>query len=325
VKLAVAEQAEMRFGDGVPARVTIDESRASKVGTPLSGHVSRVFVELGQRLAAGDALFTVASPEIAELKAGREKAGVDLETARATLERVHAIVASRALPTKDEVSAQQQLRQAEVAMRLAEAKLAALRVSSQSGGEFTVRSPRAGVVVEKNVLPAQQVTPDASAALMVIADLSFVWVVADVFEGQAGEIQAGATAQVTSPSMPELKLEGRVEMVAAVVDPTRHTVPIRVRLQNPEGSLRPNVYARVRFATRPRGPGTVEIPASAVVSDGEHQYVYVQQPDGRLVRREVVTSSLRDGRIPVLRGLAKGETFVEEGAILLDNQLALGG
>ena len=262
----------------------------------------RVFVELGQRVAAGAPLFSVASPDIAELRANGEKAAVDLEAARATLERVHAMVASRALPAKDELSAQQQLDQAELALKLAEAKLASLHVSSDGENEFTVASPREGVVVEKNVLFGQQVSPDGGGVLMVVADLSSVWVVADLFEAQANDVHEGAAAEITCPSIPELKLEGRVEMVSAVVDPVRHTVPIRVRLDNADGALRPNVYARVRFAVAPGPSAAVEIPASALVSDGERQYVYVQEKEGRFVRREVTTGPVARGARPGPRG-----------------------
>jgi len=324
VKLGVARDGALRWTDPVPARITIDETRASKVGAPLPGRVGRVFVELGQRVGAGAPLFSVASPEVAELRANRAKAAVDLDAARATLERVRAMVESRALPAKDELSAQQQFSQAELALKLAQAKLAALHVSSSGESEFTVTSPRAGVVVEKNVLVGQQVSPDGGGVPMVVADVSSVWTVADLFEAQANDVREGAAAEVTCPSIPEVKLEGKVEMVSAVVDPTRHTVPIRVRLANPAGLLRPNVYARVRFSVPPRSTAAVEISASAVVSDGERQHIYVQERQGRFVRRDVTTGSAREGRIQVLTGLQRGETVVEEGAILLDNQLALG-
>ena len=102
----------------------------------------------------------------------------------------------------------------------------------------------------------------------------------------------------------------------------REDVPIRVRLDNPGRLLRPNVYARVRFNIE-HDAGTTEIPASAVVSDGEHQYVFVQDGRGHFVRREIATGALHAGRLPVLSGLAEGETIVAEGAILLDNQISL--
>jgi cobalt-zinc-cadmium efflux system membrane fusion protein len=322
LRLGSVGEAVAHWSDAVPARITIDETRASKVGTPLPGRVTRVFVELGQPVAAGDPLFSVKSPDIAELRAGREKAAVDLEAARKALDRVKALVATRALPGKEEVSALQQFRQAELAQRLADAKLGSLEVSAQAENAFTVKAPRSGVVVEKNVLVDQQVTAEAGGALMVVADLSAVWAVADLFEPQAVDVTEGSPAELTSPSLPGLSFAGRVERVYAVVDPARHTIPVRVRLANPQRQLRPNVYARVRFAIAAR-TASLEVPATALVSDGERQYVYVQSGDGRFARREVVTGPAHEGRVPVLSGLSRGETIVEDGAILLDNQMAI--
>jgi len=301
----------------------IDETRASKVQVPLSGRATAVFVQLGQRVKEGDPLFSVSSPEIADLRAGKEKASLDLEVARTSLERVKALVATRALPGKEELAAEQQFKEAEVTLRIAGAKLDALRVTGDADNEFTVTAPRHGVVVEKNVLVGQSVAPDAASALMVVADLSSVWVVADLFESMATSIKEGSAAQVTSPSIPDLTAEGRVEMVSSVVDPSRHTVPIRVRLANADGSLRPNVYARVRFAAAAR-TGLVDVPATALITDGTHQYVYVQDDAGRFARREIIAGPAQDGRVPVLSGLKPGETIVAEGGVLLDNQISLG-
>ena len=323
LKLGVAQAAVDRWTDPIPARVVIDETRASKVQVPLSGRVIRVRVDLGQKVREGEPLFDVTSPDIADLRAEKEKATVDLDAARANLDRVQALVASRSLPAKEEQAARQQFRDAEVAEKLASAKLDSLRVSAGAGNEFTVIAPRAGVIVEKNVLVGQSVAPEAGSQLMVVADLSSVWVMADLFEAQAAGVREGAAAQVTSPSLPDLLSLGKVDMVSAVVDPGRHTVPIRVSLPNPDGSLRPNVYARVKFATEVKS-GTVEIPATSLITDGLHQYVYVQTQPGRFARREIVAGPTREGQVPILSGLRQGETVVSEGGVLLDNQIALG-
>ncbi|PYT16435.1 MAG: efflux RND transporter periplasmic adaptor subunit [Acidobacteria bacterium] len=323
VKLGVVTRADLRWTDPVPARIAIDETRASKVQVPLNGRVSQVFVELGQRVRQGDPLFSVMSPEIADLRAAKDKAALDLEVARTSLDRVHNLVQTRALPAKEELLAQQQLKEAEMALKAASAKVDALRVSERADNEFTLTAPRQGVVVDKSILVGQEVAPDASNSLMVIADLSSVWILADLFESEAGAIEEGAAALVTSPSIPELSAQGKVDMVSAVVNPDRHTVPIRVRLANPDGALRPNIYARVRFATTARA-GTVEVPTTALITDGARQYVYVRDEKGRFARREIVTGPARDGRVPVFTGLTPGETIVAEGGLLLDNQIVLG-
>ena len=117
-------------------------------------------------------------------------------------------------------------------------------------------------------------------------------------------------------------MTGRVERVSAVIDPARHTVPIRVVLENADHRLRPNAYAHVRFSVPARGDA-VEIPASALVTDGVRQSVFVQEQPGRFVRRRIVAGSAMGGVVPVFDGLKAGDTIVAEGALLLDNQIAL--
>jgi RND family efflux transporter MFP subunit len=288
----------------------------------VEGRVTRVLVELGHTVHAGQPLFAMTSPQIAQLRTEREQAVVELEAAKVTARRVEATVASRALPVKELQAATQKVKEAELAVQLADQKLASVRVGPGSDHEVVVTAPRAGVVVEKNVLVNQQVSPDAPAALMIVADLSSVWAVADVFEGQTLDIRPGGSAQVTTPSLPGVTLSGKVLMVSSVGDPERHTLPVRVKLANPDGRLRPNVYARVRFAVQHQD-APVEIPATALVSDGEKQYVYVQDSPGHFSRRDIVAGSVHEGRLPVISGLAEGETIVEQGAILLDNQISI--
>ncbi|MFT3764398.1 MAG: efflux RND transporter periplasmic adaptor subunit [Minicystis sp.] len=319
LKLGPVKPGSMHWSEPVPARVKIDETRAARVGSPLAGRITQVLVELGQPVKLGDPLFSVASPDIAGLRSEREKAQVDFEITKERLARTRAMVEARAVPQKDELDADQQYRQAVLALKLSQSKLASLKVSSRAENEFTVVAPRDGVVVEKNILPAQQIGSDPG--LVSIADLSSVWVVAEIFEADAIGITEGTSAKITSPSLPDLAIEAKVEMVSAVVDPARHTVPVRVRLEN-TNRLKPNVFAQMRFAVSPP-PGSMEIAASALVTDGAKQFVYVQSAEGKFSRREVVAGLAREGRVPILSGLKADEIVVEEGAILLDNQIAL--
>ncbi len=323
LRLGSATPAQQHWTDPLPARIEIDETKLSRVGTPLAGRVARVLVERGQTVAAGTPLFVVSSPNIAELRAEKQKAQVDLGVAKANLERVRAVVAAHAAAEKEELAAEQEYHQAEVALQLALAKMHALEIGTAEGNEVTVTAPRAGTIVEKNVAPAQRVSPDAPDPLMVVADLSSVWVVADLFEADAQEIKEGAPAKVSSPSIPDVaSLDGKVELVSAVVDPAKHTIPIRVRLDNPGKALRPHVYAQVRFLTGQAATG-VEVQASAVMTDGTSSYVYVQEKNGHFVKRVVTAGPVRDGRVLILAGLQPGEVVVEEGGVLLDNQIDL--
>ena len=318
VKVAKAEAAQAHWTDPVPARITFDEASTSRLGSPLSGRVTAVMVERGQKVTKGAQLFTVSSPNLAELRAEQEKATVERATAQANYNRTKDLVNAGSLPGKELITAEQELAEAELAVRLASQKLASLNVAGGAGvAAFTVTAPREGVVVEKSVAVGQSV--DASAgSLMAIADLSDVWVVADLFENDVGSLQSGAKAKVTVGAA---EFDATVDQVAGVVDPERHTVPVRVRLANPEGLLRPNSYAQIRFFDP--SAAKVALPASAVMSDGATSYVYVKTDKGELKRRNVVVGSVSGGKVPILDGVDVGEQVVVQGAILLDNQIQL--
>ena len=321
LRLAQATAPREIYCDPVPARVRIDETVAARVGSPLAGRVNNVFVELGQKVKKGDPLLSVSSGDLRTLRSELAKAHVDVEVARAQYQRVHDMVAARLMPGKEELAAAAQQREAELGQQAAESKLQALRVgSTKTDNEFILTAPREGVVVEKAVLPSQEV--DSNATLIQIADVSVVWVLADLFESDASGIAPGTPARITLPSLPGFSIDAKVDSVSAVVDPERHSVPVRVKLPNPEARLKPNQYAEMRFQVSVP-TGTAEVAASALVSDGATQYVYVQEQPGKLVRRKVVTGPVREGRVVITQGVNVGETVVEQGGILLDNQIEL--
>ncbi|HEX3762178.1 MAG TPA: efflux RND transporter periplasmic adaptor subunit, partial [Kofleriaceae bacterium] len=205
---------------------------------------------------------------------------------------------------------------------LADQKLAALRVAGAGDTSFTMTSPRDGVVVEKAVNPGQLVDP-SNGSLMAISDLSEVWVVADLFESDVGALAPGSKAKVTLAGAggPGGERDAVIDQVSSVVDPDRHTVPVRLRLANPDGALRPNAYATIRWFDPSQA--AVTLPASAVLSDGAKSYVYRQEPDGALRRHDVTVGTASAGTVPVIAGVQSTDQVVLSGAILLDNQIQL--
>lgn len=318
VKLAPVEAAEPHWTDAVPGRVVFDETRTSRLGSPLQGRVTAVSAERGQKVKAGDKLFTVSSSGLAELRAELEKATVERNTAKINFDRTKALVDAGSLPAKELVTAQQEVTEAELAVKLANQKLSSLKVGG--GGEaasFTVVAPRDGVVVEKTINVGQNVDPSAGS-VMAIADLGEVWVVADLFENDVGAIAQGGKAKVIINGS---EIDATVDQVSAVVDPDRHTVPVRAKLENKDGLLRPNAYAQLKFYDP--SPAHASVPSPAVLSDGANNYVYVKAKDGALKRRNIVIGSASVGKTPVVSGLEVGEQVVVQGAILLDNQIQL--
>lgn len=317
--MAPAAPAEPHWSDPIPARVTYDETRASRLGSPLAGRVTAVMVERGERVKAGAPVFAVSSPSFAELRAELEKATVVQASARAGFERVKSLVDVGALPAKELVTARQELAEADLAVKLARQKRSSLRIGGGGDASFTVTAPRDGVVVEKNLAVGQEVDA-ASGAVIAIADLSSVWVVADLFGDDVGTLAVGAPARV---KVGAVELEGTIDHISAIVDPERRTVPVRVRLPNADGALRPNALAQLRFFDP--SPARVALPASAVLSDGARSYIYVERGAGELVRRDITVGAVSGGVVPVLAGVEPGERVVVQGAVLLDNQLQLDG
>jgi RND family efflux transporter MFP subunit len=318
VKVAPAEPAQPHWTDAVPARIVFDEAHTSRLGSPLAGRVTATYVERGQHVKNGDKLFTVSSPNLAELRADLEKATVERGTAKVNYDRTKALVDAGSLPAKELVTAQQEVSEAELAVKLANQKLASLKVAGAGEASFTVTAPRDGVVVEKNIAVGQEVD-NSAGSVMAIADLSDVWVVADLFENDVGALEPGDKAKIIVGQTTEV--DGQIDQVSAVVDPDRHTVPVRVRLENVAGNLRPNAYAQIKFFDPT--PAKVSLPSSAVMSDGATTYVYVKDKSGALKKRTVVAGSASGGKMPVLEGIEPGEQVVVQGAILLDNQIQL--
>jgi cobalt-zinc-cadmium efflux system membrane fusion protein len=307
----------------VPARVAFDEARSQPIFAPLPGRVDTVSVRLGQHVEKGDQLLAVRSTALVDLS--KE---IDLlrskEGARGkAVERLRALVALKAVPEKDLISAEQDLKQAQLAREAAELKLRSLSVAEVSEGRYWLTAPQAGVVVERTVLMGQEVGPDRGDPLLVIAEVDEVIVTADVPEADVRGLQVGQPASISSPAAPDQTITGRVEYVGEVVDPVRRMVNVRVRVPNPDRLLRPNAFVQVAFATD--GPDRVLVPTEAVVTDDQRSFVFVRVPSKpqRLERRPVSLGRHREGQVEIVDGLAPGETFVSKGALLLLNAVDL--
>lgn len=316
--LVTVQPAQPHWTDDIPARVMFDETRTSRIGAPLGGRVSAVKVELGDRVRAGAPLVTIVSGDLADLRTARGKAQVDREAAQQNLDRIAALVAAGSLPGKELLAARQERAEAEVALTSAEQKLASLKVEPGSDTTFTLTAPRDGVIVDKHVAVGQQVSPD-SGAVLAIADLAGVWLVADLLEDAVDDLHAGSPAEIRLDGA-DRPLTGTVEQVSAIVDPDRRTVPVRIKLANLAGALRPGALARVRFVDDEQG--ALAVPAEAVLSDGARSYVYLLT--GGVARRRDVVAGPRNARVVAIRaGLAAGDRIVARGAVLLDNQLSV--
>jgi cobalt-zinc-cadmium efflux system membrane fusion protein len=321
VELAVAEEAPAIAPLPAPGRVEFDEARTASVGAPLAGRVEEVRVRLGDRVKAGDRLFSVRSAAYADLEREMHSAEAELTEKQRTAERLKELVSLQAAPEKDLLAAQTEQRQAELTLEAARAKQASLKVASESSNLYWVTAPRTGTVVDLDVVASQEVTPDREKPLLRLSDLDEVIVIADLQEADAADLREGQSVSVRTQNGDAVRA-GKVERISEVVDPQRRTVEVRVRVANADRLLHPNAFAEVTPEPL-AGVKRVRVPAAAVVTDGARSVVFVAREPSRLERVAVVPGRQRDGQVELRSGLNAGEHFVAHGALLLENQIEL--
>ncbi len=175
-------------------------------------------------------------------------------------------------------------------------------------------------MIEKQVSVGEQLVARGAQTLLTIADLSTVWLVADVLSPEARGIVPGTPVRVTPTNQGERTIAAEVDSVSAIVDRERRAVPVRIRLDNADGTLRLNSFARVQFKLTPPS-GSAIIAGSAIRSDGERSYVYVRQQNGAFSRRFVTIVATVDDRALIHEGVSLGEQIAVRGIALLDNRV----
>lgn len=305
----------------VAGRIVVDESRTSRVMAPLQGRIESVHVRLGQHVVAGDVLMTVRSGQLVSLLAEEQMAEAAVSAQKRNLARIQSLVELQAAPEKDLIAARQSHEEAHVALEAARMKRSSLRVKELGQGRFELLATKSGVLVSRDVAEGLEVGPDRVEPLMMIADLDQVLAVASVPEADVEGIELDQVARVWQPAQPAQEVTGTVAWVSPLVDPDRHTVDVRVRLDNSNGRMRPNAWVQVAFA--PKGAPRLVVPAASVVTDDQRNVVFARLPDATLVRKTVQIGRQRNGRIELLAGLKPGEEIASQGALLLLNAMLL--
>jgi len=311
-------------------KVEFNEDRMARILAPVSGQVQQLRVKVGDTVRAGDTLFLIHSREVAAALAEHFESRKDLDLA----EKTHAM-------TKDlfehKAAARIALQQAENDLAKAKARvlrttetLRALGVEARETEPYKevsalvpVRSPLSGTVIERPVTEGQFVQPDSNA-LVAIADLSTVWVLADVFERDLHLVEVGQKAGVSTAAYPEQRFVAHVARIGDAVDPATRTVKVRFLVANPEGRLKAEMFASIALFLS-ESVRALTVPPQAVFTEGGRSFVYVRTGEREFVRRQVEATA-DDGSLKVLSGLQEGEQVVSNGALLLrlqeDRQVA---
>ncbi len=307
---AVVQNIGVRIGEVVEApliqtvrtvgSVEVDETRLADVNTRFSGFVEELFVdETGQKVEAGEPLFSVYSPE---LYAAADEYRLAVENAEGGGEVQQDIVAAaeRRLQllglTDDEIG----------------------RLSDEEGETITIRSPASGTVLDKMAVAGMRVEP--GMRMYRIVDLSNLYVQATVYEDDLPLVELGMPAVVTLPNFPGVEVEGEVTFVSPTLDPTTRQGRVRIEVANDDGRIKPGMFAQVMLTHNNDRPVTL-VPREAVIDTGRRKLVMVSLGEGRFDPRDVETG--RDdagGLVEILDGVEPGEKIVTSGQFLLDSE-----
>jgi RND family efflux transporter MFP subunit len=299
------------------ARVALDETKISKVHSKLEGWIDQVFVDFtGQQVRQGDPLLTIYSPEAL---ATQQEYLLAIKAQHMLHDNpVHEMLGS----TENLVAAAKKRMEL---WDIGDGQIAEITASGVPLKNLTLTSPITGFVMERNVFAKQRIMPET--ALYTIADLSRVWVMADVFEYEAAAVRMGTPATLTLSYLPGRTFRGRVNYILPQVDAATRTLKVRIEFDNPDFALKPDMYGEVEFQTG--GGRRLVVAQTAVMNSGDRQVVFVDRGKGYFEPREVTTGARSEGKVEIVTGLQPGERIVTSGNFLIDSEsqlkTALGG
>ena len=306
--------------------VDFDNDQATSVLAPFSGPVARLLVAPGDKVHQGQPLALVDSPDFSAAISAYRKALISARNARRLADADKDLVQHEGVSRREAEQAQTDAAGAEADRDAALQALVALDVDAgtikaiQAGravarAQGIIRAPIAGTVVEKLITPGQLLQAGTTPCFTV-ADLSKVWVMAQVSAAELATIRVGDPARVDS-GMPGVELPGTVDNIAAVVNPDTRAVAARIVVPNPGDVLRKQMYVRVRIQSRQAGQGLL-MPVSAMLRDDENlPFVYVVQHDGSFARRHVTLGPRNGDQYEVSDGLKPGEQIVVDGGLFV--------
>jgi RND family efflux transporter MFP subunit len=311
VKFGVVERKLVQDEIRATGTVAIDETRLSYVQTRISGHIEKVYANATyQYVRKGQRLFTIHSPElvVAEheyLLAKQNAKNLSQSTIPGVAEGGKALLDS----------SRERLEQ----WNVPQSEIARLESTGQAADALEIDSPASGYITERNALPNLMVQPETR--LYTIADLSTVWVLAQIFQNDLGRIKVGAPTSLTLDSYAGLAFRGKVDFIYPDVDMTTRTARVRLVFSNPNLTLTPGMFVNVTLQV-PLGNQLV-IPVSGVLQSGTRQIVFVDRGAGYLEPRDVQLGPQAGDHYIVLKGLKAGERIVTSANFLIDSESQL--
>lgn len=298
VRTATAEVTRLWRRIDTVASVGLDENKVSQINLRTDGWIEQLAVKSeGERVKRGDVLFSLYSPTLVN---AQEEYLQALSAKHARL-----IEASR-----------ERLR----ALGVSQGQIKALERNRKVQHRLRIYAPQDGIVANLNVREGQYVKP--ATAVMTLADLSSVWLIADVFERQADWVRVGAPAEVRLAYLPGRVWEGDVAFIHPSLDPKSRTLKVRLRFDNADESLKPNMFAKATIFGGAKN-NVVAIPREALIRTGNQDRVVLARGDGRYTPRKVTVGIETGDWVEILDGLRAGDTVVTSGQFLIDSEASL--
>jgi len=306
--------------------VDFDNDQATSVLAPFSGPVSRLLVNPGQRVKKGEPLAVVDSPDFAAAISAYRKAVVAAQTARRLADMDKDLLKHQGVSQREEDDAQTDAISAEADREAALQAVVSLNVDPKtirtirkgrtiSHAEGIIRSPITGTVVEKLITPGELLQAGTTPCFTV-ADLSRVWVMAQIFGSDLDSVSVGDTAEVDT-GIDSKDFSGTVDNISALVDPDTRSVVVRVAVANPGDFLKKQMYVRVQIKSRQESSGML-VPVSAILRDDENlPFVYVEQRDGGFARQHVILGYRSGDQYNISDGLRAGNRIVVDGGLFI--------
>jgi cobalt-zinc-cadmium efflux system membrane fusion protein len=312
--------------------IDFNEDMSVQVFTPYQGRIIRAFPNVGDDVKKSQVLFTLESPDFIAAESTLISTAAALDQTSSALTRARTLYASKAIDQNDYETAVANQASAEGALHAArhavaifgksEAEIDHIVATRQVETALVVKSPIAGRITARNAAPGLLVQPGNAPAPYSVADLSTVWMLADVPESEIPSFKVGQKVSVSVGAFPGREFSGAITVIGATVDPNSRRVTLRSVIKDPKHELLPNMFAS--FVIRTAAPALAPaVPLNGVVREGDGTMsVWVVGSDPhRFTRRSVKIGEQRDGYDQILDGLKSGERVAVDGAIFLSNIL----
>lgn len=302
------------------ATIKANQDKLVRVAPRVAGRIVKVNANLGDRVRAKQELAFLDSIELGEANSAYLQAQSESALAKADLERAQRLLADSIVPRKDYLRARSDYEKARAALRAATIKLQMLGVdpghAAGAGSVFPLLAPFAGTVIEKQAVLGQLAQPDQS--LFTVADLSVLWIEADLFEKDLGKVAPGASASINVSAYPGESFEGRLTYISSTVDPQTRTVKARVEVPNLGARLKPGMFSSAR--TTGASVTALWVPEQALLLLQGQLTVFIAKQAGYEPRAVEIERRL-NGLVAIKSGVLPGEAVVVAGAFALKARL----